>query len=137
MNTQIPSLKKLSSAIRYFLIFLLGGIAYFGIEMIYRGYSHWSMALLGGVCLVAMCLINRRFPTWNLFLRAALCAIAVTILEFIAGCVLNLWLDWHIWDYHALPFNLLGQIAPLYTFFWFLLSLPICFLYSKGRKKRA
>lgn len=134
MNTETLSGKKRFPALRYPLIAAVGGAAYYGIEILYRGYSHWSMAICGGVCLVAICLINKRFSSWNILLRAALCALAVTLIEFLAGCILNLWLGWQIWDYRSQPLNLLGQIAPLFTFFWFLLSLPVCFLYNLRKR---
>ena len=130
MNTQILTKKKGLPLLKYPLIALVGGGAYYGIEILYRGHSHWSMAVCGGVCLLAVCLINRRLLGWNPFLRAAVCALAITLIEFLAGCVLNLWLGWQIWDYRSVPFNLLGQIAPLFSFFWFLLSLPVCLAYS-------
>lgn len=128
MNTNPLQKKHLSPTLKYLLIAAVGGAAYYGIEILYRGHSHWSMAICGGVCLVAICLINKQFSSWNILLRATLCALTITAIEFLAGCILNLWLDWHVWDYRSLPFNLLGQIAPLFTFFWFLLSLPVCFL---------
>ena len=134
MNTQVLSGKVLSPFFKYSAIALAGGVVYYGIEILYRGHSHWSMAICGGVCLVAICLINQRFPSWNLLLRAALCALAITAIELFSGCVLNLWLDWHVWDYRSQPFNLLGQIAPLFTFFWFLLSLPVCFIYNLQKR---
>ena len=46
----------------------------------------------------------------------------VTVMEFIAGCILNLWLDLGIWDYSHMPFNLCGQICLPYTLLWILLS---------------
>ena len=134
MNTETLSGKRLSPALKYPLIAAMGGAAYYGIEILYRGHSHWSMAICGGVCLVAICLINQHFASWNLFLRATLCALAVTAIEFLAGCILNLWLGWHVWDYQTQPLNLLGQIAPLFTFFWFLLSLPVCLVYNLRKR---
>ena len=38
------------------LIFILGSCAYPTLEVLWRGYTHSSMALAGGVCMV---LINR------------------------------------------------------------------------------
>ena len=36
--------------IKYFILFGIGGIAYVVIELLWRGYSHWSMFALGGLC---------------------------------------------------------------------------------------
>ena len=41
--------------------------------------------------------------------------------EFLSGCVLNLWLCLDVWDYSGLPGNVLGQICPAYGLLWFLL----------------
>ena len=42
-------MKKLSE---YLFLWTLGGVIYYSLEMIFRGFSHWSMFLLGGFCLV-------------------------------------------------------------------------------------
>ena len=137
MNTQKVRRGSLPAPIKYPFLFLVGGSAYYGIEILYRGRSHWSMAICGGLCLVAIYLENRLFSSMSIFLRAALCALTITLVEFVAGCILNLWLGWQIWSYHTLPLNLLGQIAPLFTFFWFLLSLPLCLFFTLLEKKIA
>lgn len=48
--------------------------------------------------------------------------IVVTILEFICGCVINLWLNWGVWDYSNMPFNLLGQICLPFSLLCIILS---------------
>ena len=45
-------MKKLSE---YLFLWTLGGVIYYSLEMIFRGFSHWSMFLLGGFCLVFFC----------------------------------------------------------------------------------
>ena len=49
-------------------------------------------------------------------------ALVITTLEFTCGCIVNLWLGWHVWDYSNMPFNLLGQICLPFTAIWFFLS---------------
>lgn len=49
-------------------------------------------------------------------------AIVITTLEFVCGCIVNLWLGWNVWDYSNMPFNLLGQICLPFTVIWFFLS---------------
>ena len=46
-----------------------------------------------------------------------------TALEFITGCIVNLWLGWDVWDYSDMPGNLMGQICPQYTLLWAVLVL--------------
>ena len=43
---------------KYFILFAIGGSIYIGLEMLWRGYSHWTMGILGGICFIALGLIN-------------------------------------------------------------------------------
>ena len=36
------------------ILFLFGGIGYSFIEVLWRGFTHWSMFLLGGFCYLLM-----------------------------------------------------------------------------------
>ena len=81
------------------------------------------MFLLGGVCFIALGLINEVIP-WETPLTVQMfigCAI-ITALEFITGCIVNLWLGWNVWDYSNLPYNLLGQISLKSSVGWYFLS---------------
>lgn len=105
------------------ILFIIGGLSYILIEFLWRGYSHWSMFILGGLCFVLIGCLNNYLP-WNMsIVKQMLCgSIVVTILEFITGCIVNLWFGWGVWDYSQLPFNILGQVCLTYMFLWFLLS---------------
>lgn len=129
---------KKATPLRIFLLFLTGGFGYYLLEVLFRGHSHWTMGLCGGICLVGIYFINRRFAKSSYTLRATLCAMLITGVEFTAGCILNLWLGLSIWDYSALPYNLLGQISLLFSGIWFFLSFGICILISaiENRKKK-
>ena len=104
-------------------VYALGAVGYGGIESAWRGHTHWTMLLLGGVCFVLIYAVTALCPR-QLWVRCLLCAAAITGLEFLWGCVLNLGLGWEVWDYKDYPGNLLGQVCPLYTALWYLLSLP-------------
>ncbi|WRS28956.1 hypothetical protein U6B65_12845 [Oscillospiraceae bacterium MB08-C2-2] len=82
------------------------------------------MWVVGGLCFLFIGQINERELTQNLplLLQMAIGAIGITLIELIAGLILNIWLKMHIWNYSNLPGNLWGQICPQYTFIWFLLS---------------
>ena len=113
----------MNKLLKYFTLGTLGGLIYVFIELMWRGYSHWSMFLLGGVCFVALGLINEVIP-WGMPLTAQMfigCAI-ITALEFITGCIVNLWLGWDVWDYSEQPCNLLGQISLKSSIGWYFLS---------------
>ncbi|MCI9503743.1 MAG: hypothetical protein HFG76_17585 [Hungatella sp.] len=50
-------------------------------------------------------------------------ACVITALGFLTGCVVNLWLEWDVWDYSQLPGNVLGQVCPQYFILWLPVSL--------------
>ena len=113
----------MNKLLKYYTLGALGGLIYVFIELMWRGYSHWSMFLLGGVCFIALGLINEVIP-WEMPLTAQMfigCTI-ITVLEFITGCIVNLWLGWDVWDYSGLPCNLLGQISATSSIGWYFLS---------------
>lgn len=115
--------------IKYPFLMLVGGSIYYNMEIIHRGYSHWTMAVVGGICFMLMGLVSEYNRRKLSFLGLmGISAMIITIVEFIAGVILNLWLQLNIWDYSELPFNLLGQICLPFTVLWFLLSFPAIFL---------
>ena len=46
----------------------------------------------------------------------------VTPLEFVTGCIVNLWLGWNVWDYSNIPFNVMGQICLPFSALWVVVS---------------
>ena len=106
------------------ILYLIGGRVYTWIEILWRGFTHWTMFHLGGACFVIMGLLNEYKYTWktSLFKQSVISAIVITVFEFFTGCIVNLWLGWNVWDYSGLPFNLLGQICLYYFFLWIPLS---------------
>ena len=112
-------------------IFLFGAVGYTSIEVVCRGRSHWSMALAGGVCLLTLFLVSRQMQGRSLLAQAAAGAAVVTGIELIVGIVVNLWLGWKVWDYTNQPLNLLGQICPQYSLYWFLLTLPAMYYFRQ------
>ena len=73
----------------------------------------------------------------RLWRRWTLCAAAVTTVEYFTGVLVNLRLGWNIWNYADRPLNVLGQICPLYSLFWFGLSIPGVWLGRTVRQKLA
>ncbi|MBC8545637.1 hypothetical protein H8711_01625 [Clostridiaceae bacterium NSJ-31] len=105
------------------LLFLIGSSGYSLIEVLWRKYTHWTMALTGGVCFVVLHGIFRRCrPLWK---KCVYGAASITGVEFTVGCVVNRLLGWNVWDYSHMSGNLLGQVCPLYTFLWSLLCIPV------------
>lgn len=97
------------------------GAAYVVIETLFRGYSHPSMFVVGGLCGVLVGAINQnpRFYRAPVIVQSVIGAVIVLAVEFISGCVLNLWLGLGVWDYSNQPGNVLGQICPAFGLLWF------------------
>lgn len=108
--------------IKYLILLLIGGTSYYGIEVLARGFSHWTMFLVGGICFILIGAINEITPKMPIIRQMFLSAIIITMIEFASGCILNLWLGWNIWDYSENFGNILGQICPRHTIYWFLLA---------------
>lgn len=108
---------------KHLSLFLIGSILYYNLEILWRGYSHCSMFILGGICFVLIGLINEYF-SWEMKLwkQQLIATIIITTLEFITGYIVNIKLDWNVWNYGNLRFNLLGQISLQYSILWFFLS---------------
>ena len=96
----------------------MGGAGYAVIELLWRRRTHWTMILAGGICFVIFSLIAEKFREKPLVYKAGLCALSVTAVEFVFGIVFNMIFKMGIWDYSEVPFNLFGQICPLFTLLW-------------------
>lgn len=103
----------------------VGGALYIVIELLWRGYSHWTMFILGGICFFYIGLINEEF-TWDMPLvkQMFIGAIVITMWEFLFGMIVNGVYNLNVWDYSNMPFNILGQICLPYCILWFFISLP-------------
>ena len=120
----MKELKKLFLLIpKVVLLFVFGGLMYMGVEILFRGYTHFSMFFVGGLCFVLVGGINEKLP-WNMAFvsQMMIASLLVTAVEFFAGVILNLFLGLGVWDYSTLPYNLLGQISLIFSVGWFFLS---------------
>ena len=106
----------------YLTVFLLGGGIYCCIEVLWRGFTHWSMAPVGGFCTLLVYYVEHlRYPILK---KMVLCGIGITVIEGISGILFNIILGLNVWDYSDLYFNLFGQVCLLFTGIWMLLSYP-------------
>ena len=143
MNNVKKTSTIFETIIEYLFLLVLGGSIYYGIEMMWRGRSHPAMILVGGLCFVYIGLINEIFPwTMSIWKQMLIGDAIVLFIEFISGCILNLWLGLAIWDYSNEPFNLLGQICLLFAVIWLPLILIaiilddwVKYLLGKGEKQ--
>lgn len=60
--------------------------------------------------------------TFTWFKKILKAAAIGTAVEFVTGIILNKWLGLNIWDYSNKPGNVMGQIAPEFAMYWFLLA---------------
>lgn len=109
--------------LKHSILFFIGGMIYFCLEILWRGYSHWTMILVGGACFLMCGFVNEVFewdmPMWQ---QMIICSIDIISIEFIAGCILNMWLGLNVWDYSNMPLNLFGQICAPFMLLWFFVS---------------
>ena len=116
--------KIIKLIIKYVVLFVMGGLVYMSLEILWRGYTHWTMGVLGGICFICLGLINE-ILSWEtpLIIQMLIGSTIITILEFITGCIVNIWFGWNVWDYSDLPYNFLGQISLFSSIGWIGLSL--------------
>jgi uncharacterized membrane protein len=90
------------------------------------------MGIAGGLCLCGIYSVNAK--TEKKIPKLVTCALMITAIEFLFGLAFNKMLKLNVWDYSDRPFNIMGQICPLYTLLWFLLSVPavaLCNLFDR------
>ena len=82
------------------------------------------MLILGGLCFVIIGLINEIFVD-SIYIEQEIIIgwLVILILEFVTGCIVNLWLGLDVWDYSDQPFNILGQVCPLFALLWIPLAV--------------
>lgn len=107
--------------------FIIGALCYWAIELLYRGFTHWTMPITGGFCFIIIYAIANFSPEtlWQKWIMSASC---ICTIEFLVGALVNIVLGWSVWDYSALPYNLLGQICVQFSVYWLVLSIPAVFL---------
>lgn len=107
--------------------FLMGFFIYSLLEIVGRGYTHWTMAVTGGIVFSILYNLNSR-RTMTLIKSCITGALIITAIELAVGVTVNLILGWGVWDYSEVPLNFLGQICLPFTALWFLLCIPAYYL---------
>lgn len=111
----------------FFFLWTVGGCIYYGLELFFRGFSHWSMFVLGGICFL-FCTLQSRLASHreSLLIQIWRCMIFVLCCEFITGIFFNCWMNLAVWDYSGVPGNLFGQIClPFALLFALLCTIGI------------
>ena len=111
--------------LKEFIIFVIFGLMYVTIELLYRGHTHYSMFIVGGICGVLIGLINDNTPDMPLLPQCVLGTVIITVIELLTGLFLNVYLGLNVWDYSNQPFNFMGQICPQFCIIWCILSILV------------
>ena len=111
-----------NNIIKSIILFIIFGFIYCCIEIAWRGYTHPSMFIVGGLCCLLVGLINEITPKMPMWLQCLLSTIIIVAIEFLSGCILNIWLGLGVWNYSNMPYNILGQICLPFSIAWFFLS---------------
>ncbi len=101
---------------KWTVLFLIGGLLYVGLELCWRGRSHYSMFLLGGLCFLCLAVIGA--SRFSFLTQMFLGVVVIVCLELMAGIVLNRMLGLGVWDYSGLPYHFMGQICLNYALLW-------------------
>ena len=106
-------------------LFLSCGFIYCMIEILFRGWSHWSMFVLTGF-LGVFCVdsINNTLSfDCDYIVQILISTILCTIGEGISGIILNVWLQLNVWDYSKMTFGtfFFGQCNVIFCVAWALI----------------
>ena len=107
-------------------LFLLGGSAYVGLELLWRRRSHISMFAAGGICFLLLGKI--RAAALPKPIKPVVGAGVITGVELGTGLLVNR--DHHVWDYRETPMNYRGQICLPFSLLWIPLSVLGMALYG-------
>lgn len=116
------------------LLFCAGGLGYLGLELAWRGWTHYSMFFAGGSCFLLLGKLNDTRPPLPLPLRAILGAGVITSVELLTGLLVNR--DYSVWDYRDTPMNFHGQICLPFCLLWIPVSLGAMGLHKVLTGKR-
>ena len=106
-------------------LFLSCGFIYCMIEILFRGWSHWSMFVLAGF-LGVFC-VDSIHDTLSFdcdyIVQILISTILCTIGEGISGIILNVWLQLNVWDYSKMAFGtfFFGQCNVIFCVAWALI----------------
>ena len=123
--------------LRIVILSVLCGIIYVGIEILFRGYSHFSMFILAGICGVFFIDTPNNIYSFDLDyrLQVLISTILCTLAEGFTGLYVNVYKGWDIWDYSSLPFTFFwGQCNLFFVIAWAFiigfLGIPFCDVFN-------
>lgn len=112
--------------IPHLIIFIISGLIYVLLEVLWRGYSHWTMFICAGCCGLVMAAVNNtilEFET-DFRIQVLVSALLCTTAELIFGLIFNS--NFTIWDYRntwgTIHF-LNDQVNILFIGVWIIISI--------------
>lgn len=103
------------------MLFMIGGIGYVILEILWRGRSYASMFVAGGVSFLLLGKLDRRLSGRAKLLRGVAGAAVITLVELLVGIFCNR--NFRIWDYRRMPLNFRGQVCLPFSLLWIPISL--------------
>lgn len=121
--TEDKRLEGKGSMKKYLFAFGLGFVIYPVIEIMFRGYTHISMAVTGGAAVSALYAYHNRQSSVGIWGKSLIGSLIITGIELIAGVIVNMVFKLNVWDYSNCPLNLWGQICLPFSVAWFFLAM--------------
>ncbi|MBQ3038469.1 MAG: hypothetical protein IJD30_04765 [Clostridia bacterium] len=115
-------------------IYLLGAAGYGILELLWRGYTHWTMLVVGGLCFFLIYYLFGKYSFCSIWEKALAGSMIITVVELVSGIIINVILGWAVWDYSKEPFNIMGQVCLLYSGLWFGVSAGLVYLCKSVEK---
>lgn len=120
---------SVKSMIKQLILFIVGGLTYGGIELIYRQKTYLLMLICGGIAILLLDKLND-YISWDMdiLLQGCIGSVVITGMEFIIG---NLYLAGFVpkmWDYSNMWMNYKGIVCIPFSLLWILLSIGAIFL---------
>lgn len=118
-------MKKLQyNLVKYYILFCVGFCTYSIIEILFRGYTYFTMGITGGIAFLIIDQINNKI-SWDLdlLIQGIIGSTVVTFLEFMIGifCLRNNLSP--MWDYSSMPLNYNGIICLPFSIIWIFVSI--------------
>lgn len=128
--------------IEIFILFLIGAISGYIIEIIYRnvfskqkinpGFLKGPYLPIWGIAIIVLFLIAEQ--QIDIVYKIILLITIPTIFELVTGLVFTEFFKIKLWDYKENSLNFRGIICPLYSFFWAALAIIyFFFLHTKTK----
>jgi hypothetical protein len=113
----------MNNSYKSLLIWGTGGLIYGLMEIMYRGYTHWTMILLAFIMSILLDAFNETIGwDWPFWKQVIVGGTIITFAEFIVGCIVNMIFGMNVWDYSNMPLNIFGQVCPQFWLVWCVLT---------------